>query len=103
MVCGWATVLAGRRFARRSTITFVPATLFGGIILSASGLNWMDPEINPLVPILKSLRLMFHVAVSCCRFYGFSVSVALIAGPIWCDDVRRRKKNKEILKPVSPN
>src|SRR5690606_20465031 len=44
----WATVLAGILFGRRSSLTFALATLFGGIILFVSSLNWMDPEINPL-------------------------------------------------------
>ena len=94
---GWATVLAGLLFVRRSTITFALATLFGGIILFVSGLNWMDPEINPLVPVLKSPWLMFHVAVivAAYGFFGISCLIGLtnmvmmsVAG----------KKNKEILK-----
>lgn len=94
---GWATVFAGLLFVRRSTITFALATLFGGIILFVSGLNWMDPEINPLVPVLKSPWLMFHVAVivAAYGFFGISCLIGLtnmvmmsVAG----------KKNKEILK-----
>ena len=76
---GWATVLAGLLFARRSMITFALATLFGGIILFVSGLNWMDPEINPLVPVLKSPWLMFHVAVivAAYGFFGISCLIGL--------------------------
>lgn len=66
----WATVFAGLLFVRRSRITFALATLFGGIILFVSGLSWMDPQINPLVPVLKSPWLMFHVAVIVAA-YGF--------------------------------
>ena len=66
----WATVFAGLLFVCRSRITFALATLFGGVILFVSGLNWMDPEINPLVPVLKSPWLMFHVAVIVAA-YGF--------------------------------
>ena len=66
----WATVLAGILFGRRSVLTFALATLFAGIILFVSGLNWMDPQINPLVPVLKSPWLMFHVAVIVAA-YGF--------------------------------
>lgn len=66
----WATVLAGLIFIRKSKLTFALATLFGGVILFVSGLNWMDPEINPLVPVLKSPWLMFHVAVIVAA-YGF--------------------------------
>lgn len=75
----WATVLAGLLFVRRSTVTFALATLFGGIILFVSGLNWMDPEINPLVPVLKSPWLMFHVAVivAAYGFFGISCLIGL--------------------------
>lgn len=66
----WATVLAGLLFVRRSLLTFALATLFGGIILFVSGLSWMDPQISPLVPVLKSPWLMFHVAVIVAA-YGF--------------------------------
>lgn len=66
----WATVLAGWIFLRRSVITLALATLFGGIILFVSGLNWMDPQIGTLVPVLKSPWLMFHVAVIVAA-YGF--------------------------------
>jgi cytochrome c-type biogenesis protein CcsB len=67
---GWATVLAGLLFISRSTVTLALATLFGGVILFVSGLNWMDPQITPLVPVLKSPWLMFHVAVIVAA-YGF--------------------------------
>ena len=75
----WATVFAGLLFVRRSTITFALATLFGGIILFVSSLNWMDPEINPLVPVLKSPWLMFHVAVivAAYGFFGISCLIGL--------------------------
>lgn len=66
----WATVLAGGLFMRRNTMTFALATLFAGVILFVSSLNWMDPQINPLVPVLKSPWLMFHVAVLMVA-YGF--------------------------------
>lgn len=66
----WATVWGGLLFIRRSMITFALATLFGGLILFVSGLSWMDPQINPLVPVLKSPWLMFHVAVIVAA-YGF--------------------------------
>jgi cytochrome c-type biogenesis protein CcsB len=76
----WASVLAGLMFARRSTITFSLATLFAGIVLFVSGLNWMDPQINPLVPVLKSPWLMFHVAVlmAAYGFFGVSFLIGLV-------------------------
>ncbi|HHT23523.1 MAG TPA: cytochrome c biogenesis protein CcsA [Bacteroidales bacterium] len=73
----WATVLAGILFGRKSTITMALATLFGGIILFVSGLNWMDPEIGILVPVLKSPWLMFHVAIIVAAYGFFGIGFLL--------------------------
>ncbi|MCL1933448.1 MAG: cytochrome c biogenesis protein CcsA [Candidatus Azobacteroides sp.] len=73
----WVTVLAGLFFAKRSPVTLALATVFGGIILFVSGLNWMDPQINPLVPVLKSPWLMFHVAIIVAA-YGFAGTGCLL-------------------------
>lgn len=70
----WATVLAGLVFGRNSSITLALATLFGGVILFVSSLNWMDPQINTLVPVLKSPWLMFHVAVIVAAYGFFGIS-----------------------------
>lgn len=67
---GWITVLAGLIFARRSALTLALATLMGGVILFVSNLNWLDPQITPLVPVLKSYWLMIHVSVITAS-YGF--------------------------------
>ncbi|HOG19145.1 MAG TPA: cytochrome c biogenesis protein CcsA [Salinivirgaceae bacterium] len=73
----WATVSAGIIFGRKSAITMALATLFGGIILFVSGLNWMDPEIGTLVPVLKSPWLMFHVAVIVAAYGFFGIGFLL--------------------------
>ncbi len=70
----WATVSAGFLFMRRNLMTFALATLFAGVILFVSGLNWMDPQINPLVPVLKSPWLMFHVATLMMAYGFFGIS-----------------------------
>ncbi|MCC8170569.1 MAG: cytochrome c biogenesis protein CcsA, partial [Parabacteroides sp.] len=93
---GWATVFAGLLFVKRSTVTFVLATLFGGIILFVSGLNWMDPEINPLVPVLKSPWLMFHVAVIVAAYGFFGIS-CLIGLTNLVMTTLAGKKNTELL------
>ena len=76
----WASVMGGLLFSRRSPVTFSLATLFAGIILFVSGLNWMDPQINPLVPVLKSPWLMFHVAIlmAAYGFFGISFLIGLV-------------------------
>lgn len=67
---GWTTVLAGLLFARRSPLALGLATLLGGVVLFVSNLNWLDPQITPLVPVLKSYWLMIHVSVITAS-YGF--------------------------------
>ncbi len=66
----WVSVGAGLCFVRRSFMTFALSILFGGVVLFVSGLSWMDPQITPLVPVLKSPWLMFHVATLMIS-YGF--------------------------------
>ena len=64
------SIFAGIIFYRQSKIVYALAILFGGVILFVSGLNWMDPQITSLAPVLKSPWLMFHVAIIMIS-YGF--------------------------------
>lgn len=77
----WATVLAGLLFIRRSSMTLALAAFFAGIILFVANLNFMDPEITPLVPVLKSYWLMIHVAVITASygFFGMSFLLGLLS------------------------
>ncbi|MDR1518380.1 MAG: cytochrome c biogenesis protein CcsA [Dysgonamonadaceae bacterium] len=73
----WATVLAGLIFGRKSSVTLALATLFGGVILFVSSLNWLEPQIGTLVPVLKSPWLMFHVAVIVAAYGFFGIGMLL--------------------------
>jgi cytochrome c-type biogenesis protein CcsB len=66
----WATVLAGFVFSRRSPLTLAATSVLAGIFLFVAHLNWLDPQITNLVPVLKSYWLMIHVAVITAS-YGF--------------------------------
>lgn len=70
VLMSWASVLAGILFSRKNTTVFALSVILGGVVLFVSGLNWMDPEITPLVPVLKSPWLMVHVALLMLS-YGF--------------------------------
>jgi len=74
---GWATALAGLLFARRSPITLAVTSVLTGIVLFVAGMSWMNPEITPLVPVLKSIWLIIHVAVITSS-YGFLAMAALL-------------------------
>ncbi|MEG1954562.1 MAG: cytochrome c biogenesis protein CcsA [Mucinivorans sp.] len=74
---GWATALAGLLFSRKSMMTFALSTFFAGVILLVSNMSSMDPQITPLVPVLKSYWLVVHVAVITASYGFFGVGFLL--------------------------
>jgi len=73
----WATVLAGIIFVKRSPIALTATALLSSMILSVAHLNWLDPEVTNLVPVLKSYWLVIHVAIITSS-YGFLALGALL-------------------------
>jgi cytochrome c-type biogenesis protein CcsB len=67
---GWATVLAGFIFSKRSPITLAATSILTGLILFVAHLNWMDPQVTNLVPVLQSYWLSIHVSMITAS-YGF--------------------------------
>ncbi len=74
---GWTTTLAGLIFARKSFGGLAATTVLGATIMMVAGLSWLDPEITPLVPVLKSYWLTIHVSLEA-GSYGFLVLGAII-------------------------
>jgi cytochrome c-type biogenesis protein CcsB len=76
----WATCLAGILFYSRSEITLSLTTLLAGLTLMVAGMSWMNPEITPLVPVLKSYWLIVHVAIitSSYGFLGISALLGML-------------------------
>lgn len=66
----WATMLAGFVFGRKYPMVVGTAAFLTGIALFVAHLSWMNPEITPLVPVLKSYWLAIHVAIITAS-YGF--------------------------------
>lgn len=77
---GWAAAFAGLLFIKRSKMTLALGAFFAGVLLFVSNLNFMDPEITPLVPVLKSYWLMIHVAVitGSYGFFGIGFLIGLV-------------------------
>jgi cytochrome c-type biogenesis protein CcsB len=75
---GFATILAGIVFYKKSGMVLSATAILTSIILSVAHLSWMDPEITNLVPVLKSYWLVIHVAVITAS-YGFLALGALTA------------------------
>ena len=67
---GWATVLAGFIFSKRSSMTLASTAVLAGLILFVAHLNWMDPQVTNLVPVLNSYWLSIHVSMITAS-YGF--------------------------------
>jgi cytochrome c-type biogenesis protein CcsB len=74
---GFTTVLAGVIFGRKSLGGLTATNVLAATILMVAGLSWMDPEITPLVPVLKSYWLTIHVSLEA-GSYGFLMLGAII-------------------------
>lgn len=74
----WVSVFAGLIFARKSNMTLAATTVLASIILMVAHLNWMNPEITNLVPVLKSYWLTIHVSVITAS-YGF-LALSMLLG-----------------------
>ncbi len=66
----WASMLAGIVFGRKYPMVVGTAAFLAGISLFVAHLSWMNPEITPLVPVLKSYWLTIHVSIITAS-YGF--------------------------------
>lgn len=66
----WASMLAGFIFGKKYPMVIGIAAFFTGISLFVAHLSWMNPEITPLVPVLKSYWLTIHVSIITAS-YGF--------------------------------
>ena len=57
-----STVLAGLVLAKNSPFALAGTALLAGITMAVAHMNFINPEITNLVPVLKSYWLMIHVA-----------------------------------------
>ena len=73
----WATILSGIIYTKRSILTLAATAVVASLLLMVAHLNWLDPEITNLVPVLKSYWLMIHVAIITAS-YGFLVLGAIL-------------------------
>lgn len=73
----WTTTLAGLIFTRKSFGGLAATMVLAGTILMVARLSYLDPEITPLVPVLRSYWLTIHVSLEA-GSYGFLMLGALI-------------------------
>jgi cytochrome c-type biogenesis protein CcsB len=75
----FATMLAGFLFVKKSNFALAASCFVASMLLFVANLNWLNPEVTNLVPVLKSYWLMIHVSVitssygffGLCAFIGF--------------------------------
>ena len=77
---GFATIVSGFIFVKNSKIALAATAILAALILWVASLNWMNPTITNLVPVLDSYWLMIHVAIITASygFLGLACILALI-------------------------
>jgi cytochrome c-type biogenesis protein CcsB len=73
----WATMAFGLMFGRKSEMTIASTAFVVAIILWVAQLNWLDPSITNLQPVLDSYWLMIHVAVIVGSYGPFALGMIL--------------------------
>jgi len=75
-----STVLAGVILARRSPFALAGTAILAGVTMAVAHMNFINPEITNLVPVLKSYWLMIHVAtiISGDGFLGLGSILSLL-------------------------
>ncbi len=75
-----ATMIAGIIVARKSPFALAGAAILAGITMGVAHMNFINPEITNLVPVLKSYWLMVHVAtiISGDGFFGLGSILSLL-------------------------
>jgi cytochrome c-type biogenesis protein CcsB len=74
----WVTMLAGFLFSKKNEIVLPGTAILAAMMIIVSEMNLLNPQITPLVPVLKSYWLMIHVAIIT-GSYGF-LGLACILG-----------------------
>ena len=95
----WTSTLAGVLFTRKSFGGLAATMVLAATILLVSTLSFLDPEITPLVPVLKSYWLTIHVSLEA-GSYGFLMLGAIIGLINLILMVFMRDSNKERVKRI---
>ncbi|MFD0835881.1 cytochrome c biogenesis protein CcsA [Mariniflexile aquimaris] len=73
----WVLLLCGLITFRKSDFALPLSTLFSGALLFVSYLDWLNPEITNLMPVLKSYWLKIHVATIVSSYAPLALSSVL--------------------------
>ncbi|WP_223550397.1 cytochrome c biogenesis protein [Aestuariivivens sp. NBU2969] len=73
----WVLILCGLITFRKSDFSLPLSTLFSGALLFVSYLDWLNPEITNLMPVLKSYWLKIHVATIVSSYAPLALAAVL--------------------------
>ena len=73
----WSTILSGYIFSKKNELSMAATSILSSLLLMVAGLNWLDPTITNLVPVLDSYWLLIHVAIITAS-YGFLALGAIL-------------------------
>ena len=92
----WATGLFGLLLGRRSDLTIAATAFVVGMLLWVADMNFIDPAIGNLEPVLDSYWLLIHVAIIVASYGPFALGAILgiIALLLM---ILTNKKNKKLL------
>ena len=92
----WITMIAGFLFSRKNAVVLPGTVILAALMIFVTEMNLLDPEITPLVPVLKSYWLMIHVAIitGSYGFLGLACVLGLLNIILY---IFRRKSNGEIV------
>ncbi|MEN7551039.1 cytochrome c biogenesis protein CcsA [Rapidithrix thailandica] len=77
LLVSWSLLLFGWVFSKKSDFTLPLSVLFSGTLLFVAWLDWLNPEITNLVPVLKSYWLKIHVAIIVGSYAPLALSALL--------------------------
>ena len=95
-----STMIAGIILAKNSPFALAGAAILAGITMGVAHMNFINPEITNLVPVLKSYWLMVHVAtiISGDGFFGLGSMLSLLVLILYI--LRGKEGNKNIDRSI---
>ncbi|WP_373496195.1 cytochrome c biogenesis protein CcsA [Aquiflexum sp.] len=73
----WGVLLFGLLFSSKSKFTLPLGLLFSGTLLFVGFLDWLNPEITNLMPVLNSYWLKIHVAIIVSSYAPLALSAII--------------------------
>ena len=77
LLVAWVSILMGFIFSRNNKMTLAASAILACVVLFVANMNFLNPQITDLVPVLKSYWLMIHVAVMVGSYAPLTLAVLL--------------------------